>query len=160
MSLSGTARHTYTSHMQRIIALGVVAMLLLGCAQKDPFEDLADGVCTVALADSVDEHISGQIDAMAQKDWDLAYSFASDIFQSNVSVDDFIQIIRAQYPMLIENKEYQFNDCTVTDSTITQVVNVTSGDQVFSLAYILTVKDSTLGIESAVISKVASQVAV
>lgn len=146
--------------MQRVIAVGVVAMLLLGCAQEDPFEVLADGICTAAQANSVDKHISGQIDAMAQKDWELAYSFASDNFQSNVSIDDFIQIIKVQYPMLIQNKEYQFNDCTVTDSTITQVVNVTSSDQVFSLAYILTVNDSTLGIESAVISKVASKVAV
>jgi hypothetical protein len=62
--------------------------------------------------------------------------------------------------MLIENKGFQFNECIVTGSTITQVVDVSSGEQVFSLTYSLTVNDSTLGVESAVITKVASQVAV
>ena len=62
--------------------------------------------------------------------------------------------------MLIENKGYEFSDCTVTDSSITQEVGVTSGEQVFSLTYSLSVNDSTLGVESAVITKVASQVAI
>jgi len=61
---------------------------------------------------------------------------------------------------LIENKGYEFNECSVTNSTITQEVDVTSGDQVFSLTYSLTVSESTLGVESAIITKVASQVAV
>jgi len=62
--------------------------------------------------------------------------------------------------MLIENKGYEFNGCNVADSTITQEVDVTSGEQVFTLTYSLTLTDSTLGVESAVITKVASQVAV
>ena len=135
-------------------------LLLVGCAQKDPFEDLADGACTSALAGVVDNHISGQIDALAKNDWELARSFASDNFQSNVSLEDFTFIISEQYPMLIENKGYEFNECNVADSTITQEVDVTSGDQVFSITYSLTVNGSTLGVESAVITEVASQVAV
>ncbi|MCX6417484.1 MAG: DUF4864 domain-containing protein [Actinobacteria bacterium] len=146
--------------MRRIIAAGSAVLLLVGCAHKDPFEDLADGACTSALAGVVNNHISGQIDALADKDWDLAYSFASDNFQSGVSIENFTFIINEQYPMLIENKGYEFNECNVADSTITQEVDVTSGEQVFSLTYSLTVNDSTLGVESAVITKVASQVAV
>ena len=146
--------------MRRIIAAGAAVLLLASCAQNDPFEDLADGACTSSLAGVVNNHISGQIDALAEKDWKLAHSFASENFQSNVSVDDFIIIIGAQYPMLIENKGYEFNDCNVSGSTITQEVDVTSGEQVLSLTYSLTVNGSTLGVESAVITKVASQVAV
>lgn len=146
--------------MRRIIAASAAVLLLAGCAQKDPFEDLVDGKCTSAQADSVNQHISGQVDALADTDWNLAYSFASENFQSNVSIEDFTFIINEQYPMLIENKGYEFSDCTVADRTITQEVGVTSGDQVFRLSYSLTVSGSTLGVESAVISKVASQVAV
>ena len=146
--------------MRRIIAAGAIVLLLVGCAQKDPFEDLADGACTSALAGVVDNHISGQIDALAKNDWELARSFASDNFQSNVSLEDFTFIISEQYPMLIENKGYEFNECNVADSTITQEVDVKSGDQVFSITYSLTVNGSTLGVESAVITEVASQVAV
>jgi len=146
--------------MRRIIVAGATVLLLAGCAQSDPFEDLADGACTSALAGVVNNHISGQIDAFAKNDWELARSFASDNFQSNVSLEDFTFIISEQYPMLIENKGYEFNECNVADSTITQEVDVTSGDQVFSITYSLTVNGSTLGVESAVITEVASQVAV
>jgi hypothetical protein len=90
----------------------------------------------------------------------LAHSFASDDFQSNVSIENFILIIGTQYPMLIENKRYEFKECTITNGNITQEVDVTSGEQVFSLTYTLTVNDSILGVDSAVISQVASQVAV
>jgi hypothetical protein len=144
--------------MQRIIAVCVAALLLVGCSQKAPLEDLADGKCTGELADLVNKHISGQIDAMAEKDWELAHSFASDKFQSDVSIEDFTLILNAQYPMLIENKGYQFNECAVAGSTITQEVSITSGEQVFSLRYTLSVNGSTLGVESAVISKVSSQI--
>lgn len=145
--------------MKRIIAAGAAVLLIAGCAQKDPFEELADGACTSALADVVNDHISGQIDALAENDWELARSFASENFQSNVSIEDFTFIINEQYPMLIENKGYEFNDCNVDNSTITQEVEVTSGEQVFSLTYLLTVSGPTLGVESAVVSRVASQVA-
>ena len=144
--------------MQKIIAVCVAALLLVGCSQNAPLENLVDGKCTGPLADLVNKHISGQIDALADKDWELAHSFASDKFQSDVSVDDFTLILNAQYPMLIENKGYQFNECAVAGSTVTQEVSVTSGEQVFSLRYTLTVNGSALGVESALISKVASQI--
>jgi len=146
--------------MRRIIVAGATVLLLAGCAQSNPLADLTDGACSSALAGVVDNHISGQIDALAKNDWELARSFASDNFQSNVSLEDFTFIISEQYPMLIENTGYEFNDCNVADSTITQDVDVTSGEQVFSLTYSLTVNGSTLGVESAVITEVASQVAV
>ena len=146
--------------MKRIIAACASLLLLVGCSQKSALANLADGNCTGAVADLVDKHVSGQIDALADKDWESAYSFASENFQSGVSIEDFTLIIGTQYPMLIENKGYEFSDCTVTDSSITQEVGVTSGEQVFSLTYSLSVNDSTLGVESAVITKVASPVAV
>lgn len=143
--------------MQRITAAGAAVLLLAGCSQASPLEDLADGSCTGAVAALVDKHISGQIDALADKDWELAHSFASENFQANVSVDEFTLIIGAQYAMLIENKGYQFNECTVDGNTIKQEVGVTSGDQEFTLTYNLTVNESALGVESAVVSEFVSQ---
>jgi hypothetical protein len=146
--------------MRRIIAAGAAVLLLASCSQSDPFKDLADGACTSALAGEVNNHISGQIDALTENDWELARSFASENFQSNVSLEDFTFIISEQYPMLIENKGYEFNECTVAGNTIKQEVSVLSGEQEFTLTYNLTVNESALGVESAVITKVASQVAV
>ena len=142
--------------MPRIIAVCAAALLLVGCSQKAPFADLANGNCTRTQANLVNKHISGQIDALADKDWELAYSFASDKFQANVSLDDFILIIGTQYAMLIENKGYEFNECNLAGGSITQEVDVTSGEQVFSLTYTLTVNDSALGVESAVVSEFVS----
>jgi hypothetical protein len=144
--------------MQKIIAACASVLLLTGCSQKAALEDLADGKCTGSVVDVVNKHISGQIDALAKKDWQLAHSFASENFQANVSVAEFTIIIGAQYAMLIENKGYEFNECTVTGNTIKQDVNVLSGEQEFSLTYTLTVNDSALGIESAVVGEVSSQI--
>jgi hypothetical protein len=143
--------------MRRIIAAGAAVLLLAGCAQSNPLADLTDGACSSALAGVVDNHISGQIDALADKDWELAHSFASENFQANVSVDDFILIIGTQYGMLIENKGYEFNECTVVGNTIKQEVSIQSGEQEFTLTYNLTVNESALGIESAVVSEFVSQ---
>jgi hypothetical protein len=59
--------------------------------------------------------------------------------------------------MLIENKGYEFNECTVADNTIKQEVSVLSGEQEFTLTYNLTINESTLGVESAVVSEFVSQ---
>ena len=138
---------------------GATVLLLAGCAQSNPLADLTDGACSSALAGVVDNHISGQIDALAKNDWELARSFASDNFQSNVSLEDFTFIISEQYPMLIENKGYEFNECTVAGSTIKQEISVQSGEQDFSLTYTLTVNDSSLGVESAVVGETDTQLA-
>jgi hypothetical protein len=53
--------------MRLVIASCLAAVLLTGCAQKSAFEDLADGACTNKQAQLVDEHISGQIDAIAKR---------------------------------------------------------------------------------------------
>jgi hypothetical protein len=143
--------------MRRIIAACTAALLLAGCSQESPLADLTDGACTSALAGVVNNHISGQIDALAENDWELARSFASENFQSNVSLEDFTFIINEQYPMLIENNGYQFNECTVVGNTIKQEVSVLSGEQEFSLTYNLTVNESALGVESAVVSEFVSQ---
>lgn len=144
--------------MKKVIAICATSLFLAGCSQASPLADLADGSCTSALVDAVNSHISGQIDALAENDWELAHSFASDDFQSNVSVDDFTLIIGNQYSMLVENQGYQFTECTVAESRITQEVKVQSGEQEFSLTYTLSVNGSRLGVESAVVSESTTQI--
>ena len=138
--------------MRRLIALFVIAATLAGCAQKPAFEELAEGPCTSAQSELIEEHISGQIDALANKDWELAYSFASKDFQASVPIDQFTFIIGAQYAMLVENQGYQFDDCAIASEVIKQDVSVTSGEQVFMLDYTLSFKEETLGVESAGLS--------
>jgi hypothetical protein len=143
--------------MRRLIALSVFALILAGCAQKPAFEELADGQCTSAQSKLIEKHISGQIDALAEKDWEAAYSFASKDFQAAVPIDQFTFIIGAQYAMLVENQGYEFDDCAIASEMIKQEVSVTSGEQFFSLTYRLSVTDETLGVESAEVGKVNTQ---
>jgi hypothetical protein len=140
--------------MWRLIALALVAMLTTSCGESVVFEDLADGRCTSAQDKLIEKHISGQIDALAKKDWKLAYSFASTNFQEKVSVDEFIFIITAQYSMLIQNQGYEFNKCAITGGAIAQEVRIKGSNQVYGLTYQLSVTGSTLGIESAAFSEI------
>jgi hypothetical protein len=140
--------------MRRAFALFVIAVTLTGCAQKPAFEELADGPCTSVQSRLIEEHISGQIDALAKKDWEAAYSFASADFQAAVGVEEFAFIIGAQYSMLVENQGYKFDSCAIANSSIKQEVSVTSGDEVFNLIYRLSVVEAKLGVESAEVSKV------
>jgi len=127
----------------------VVVLLLSGCSQKAAFEELANGACSSEQAQLVDAHISAQIDAMAQQDWKLAYSFASPGFRSGVDIDQFIFIINAQYGMLLDNQGYEFNACTIYNEKITQEVAVSSNSAVINLIYILSVEGEVLGVDSA-----------
>ena len=137
--------------MRRVVAGCLGALLTTGCAQLAPFEKLADGPCSSAEEDLVSQHISGQIDALADQDWKLAYSFASDNFKGKVSLAQFTFIIASQYSILIENRGYTFDTCTLADGGVVQEVSVTSGGQVNNLTYELSVTDLKLGIESAMI---------
>jgi hypothetical protein len=143
--------------MRRLIAGCLVALLTTGCSQKAAFENLADGPCTSAQAKLIDQHISGQIDALAKKDWKLAFSYASPDFQKNVGIDQFTLIIGTQYLMLVENQGYRFNKCAIAGKAIMQEVEVTSGTEIFNLTYSLSVSGSTLGVESAVERRSSTQ---
>ena len=143
--------------MRRLIAGCLVALLTTGCSQKAAFENLADGPCTSAQAKLIDQHISGQIDALAKKDWKLAFSYASPDFQKNVGIDQFTLIIGTQYLMLVENQGYRFNKCAIAGKAIMQEVEVTSGTEIFNLTYSLSISGSILGVESAVERRSSTQ---
>ncbi len=136
--------------MKRGLAISVIALLLSGCGKEAAFENLSDGPCTSVQAKLVNQHISGQIDALAKKDWELAFSFASPDFQKNVGIEQFTFIIGTQYVMLIENQGYRFNKCAIAGKAIMQEVEVTSGKQISNLTYSLSLSGSSLGVESAV----------
>jgi outer membrane murein-binding lipoprotein Lpp len=143
--------------MKHWIAAVVVALMLSGCSQKAAFEEMADGTCTNKQAQLVEEHISGQIDAIAKEEWESAYSFASPSFRMAVDINRFVSIISSEYGMLVENQGYEFNGCTITNYEITQEVGVTSESGPTNLTYMLSVKESVLGVDSAVVVNADTQ---
>ena len=129
-----------------------MVLLLSSCSQKPDFEELADGVCSSEQAKLVQAHISSQIDAIAKKDWKLAYSFASPGFRSGVEIDQFTFIIEAQYGMLVDNEGYEFGACTIASEKLVQEIAVTSNAEITNLTYILSVEKEVLGVDSATAS--------
>ena len=138
--------------MRRIVAICAMVFLLSSCSQKAAFEELADGGCSSEQKKLVEAHISSQIDALAKKDWKLAYSFASPGFRSGVGIDQFTFIIGTQYAMLVENEGYEFSACTIANEKITQRIAVTSNAEITNLTYILSVEKEVLGVDSATAS--------
>ena len=143
--------------MKRLIAISVMALLLSSCSQKPAFEEMADGTCTTKQAQLVQKHISGQIDAIAKQEWESAYSFASPSFRMAVDISSFVNIIGMQYGILIENQGYVFSGCTIANNAITQQVGVKGNSGLIDLTYMLSVKKSVLGVESAVCTSADTQ---
>ena len=143
--------------MKHWAAVIVMVLMLSGCAQKAAFEELSDGVCTRAQGQLVEAHISAQIDAIAKENWESAYTFASESFRSLVELDQFIFVIGSQYKMLIENQGYEFGECSIVNSEVTQQVAVKGENELTDLTYTLSVKKLTLGVESVLIGSVDSQ---
>ena len=141
--------------MKWLIGVVVALASLTACAEtatldeSSAFQELVDGSCNSGQSQFIQEHISGQITAFSKADWESAYSFASPGFRAAIGLDQFIFIIGAQYPMLINNQSVQFSDCTLLGDEITQIVSVTSENEVFGLRYSLSFDGKELGIESA-----------
>ena len=131
--------------------------MLSGCSQKDAFEDLANGTCNKKQAQLVQKHISDQIDAIAKQEWESAYSFASPSFRMAVDINSFINIIGMQYGILGNNQGYVFSECTIANNRITQQVGVKGNSGLIDLTYMLSVKESMLGVDSAVFTSADAQ---
>jgi outer membrane murein-binding lipoprotein Lpp len=143
--------------MKHWAAVIVMVLMLSGCAQKAAFEELSDGVCTRAQGQLVEAHISAQIDAIAKENWESAYTFASESFRSLVELDQFIFVIGSQYKMLIENQGYEFGECSIVNSEVTQQVAVKGENELTDLTYTLSVKKLTLGVESVLVGSTDTQ---
>ena len=138
----------------KLLVAPVLALALLSaCAQSSAFEPLADGPCTANQEAAITKHLSAQIDALAARNWELAYSYASANFRFTIPLAQFTEIIQEEYGMLIENKGYSFGPCEISGDNIMRLVNVASDQGDFSLDYKLSFYDSKIGVESALIKQ-------
>ena len=143
--------------MKIYVLVAASLLLVSGCSQPAAFESLADGPCTSAQSKEVSEHLSAQIDALAAKDWELAYSYASASFRSAVPLYQFTEVIGLQYQMLVNNTGYSFNECFIDGEEVAQQIRVESVEGNFILDYLLLVVDLKLGVQSAYITAPAAE---
>ena len=123
---------------------------LTGCAGNDlAFEEIKDGLCSQKQEQLIEEHISGQINALSDQNWKKAYGFAAPSFQEVVPIQRFEEIIQNEYEMIINNDGFKFTACNIAENKFNQVVLMKSRGQEFKLAYRLTFENGRLGVEAA-----------
>ena len=140
-----------------------VLLLLVGCAQPqaeivsvpelptaeaqpDPTRSQApmteDGpiACDASLQGDIESTVNAQTSAFSSDDFELAYSFASPSFRSNVTLEGFVGIIAGSYGPLIESSELIFSDCLVDLGSGLALIDVRflqAGNDVYGLRYLM-----------------------
>ena len=138
--------------------LVISTLLLTSCGQGSPLAQLPDGKCSQSQQLLVKDHISGQIDAIADQNWQQAYSFAAKSFQEAVDLKRFTQIISEQYVLLITNQGYTFDSCEIENERLVQKITVVGLNDDFRMTYRLSVEDQKLGVVAAAVTDVSEDI--
>jgi len=138
--------------------LVIAALLLSSCGNPTPLAQLLDGQCSQSQQLLIKDHISGQIDAIADQNYQKAYSFAAKSFQEVVSLERFTQIISEQYVLLITNKGYTFDSCEIENERLVQKITVVGSNDDFRMTYRLSVEDQKLGVVAAAVTDVSEDI--
>ena len=113
--------------------------------------DVQVAECTQETFDATRQTIDGQQEAFATGDFAVARSFASQSFQSSVSVEQFREIIIGTYPFLIDSPELAFPECQRETDTVLMRVEV-NGSPSIVLVYRLVLEDDGWFIDAASIA--------
>ena len=136
----------------------ICALLLSACSNSSPLSQLS-GDCTKSQQLLIKDHVSGQIDAIADQNWEKAYSFAAKSFQESIGLERFTQIISEQYVLLITNKGYTFDSCEVVGAQLVQKITVNGAKDDFRMTYRLTFEGQRLGVVAAAVTQVSEDLA-
>ena len=143
--------------MKAVLALTLL-LLLSGCASSPALSNLMDGSCSPSQQLLAKDHISGQIDAIADQNWQKAYSFAAKSFQETIDLERFTEIISQQYVLLITNKGYTFDSCEIENERLVQKITVVGLNDDFRMTYRLSVEDQKLGVIAAAVTDVSEDI--
>ena len=102
--------------------------------------------CNQSQQSLVKKHITKQITALANSDWQRAYSYSAKSFQSSITVDQFKLIIESGYLFLTENGNLTFGACKNSKNAFNQLLTVDSKGEKYELSYNLTLVGKRLGI--------------
>jgi hypothetical protein len=138
--------------------LVISTLLLSSCGKASPLAQLPEGSCSQSQQVLVKDHISGQIDAIADQNWQRAYSFAAKSFQETIDLERFTQIISEQYVLLITNKGYTFDSCEIENERLVQKITVVGLNDDFRMTYRLSVEDQKLGVVAAAVTDVSEDI--
>lgn len=104
--------------MRKESSVIIVAVLIAGCSKAEaPSTGSIPGNCVPEIATVTQNVIEDQLAAFGNEDFELARSFSSRIFRSNVTTDAFDRTIRADYAFLLSNPIPDYQECLLTDNS-------------------------------------------
>ena len=115
-------------------------------------EAAAPGECSEPIQLAIEAAIRSQTEAFAAEDFELAYSYASDTFRSNVPIRSFVAIIASSYGPLLSSSQLEFSNCfsnQTLDLGIIDVRFVEAGLALYGLRYIVSASDEGWRVEGA-----------
>lgn len=147
----------------RLLVTIPVLLLLAGCAQpqvpevrepeptasqaeaeptqsETPLAESLPVECSAAIQGEIETTVNSQTGAFADSDFELAYSFATPSFRSNVTLERFIEIIAGSYGPLIGSSDLSFSDCLVNGDSGLALIDVRflqAGNDVYALRYLM-----------------------
>ena len=139
----------YTARMKKAALVGFLLITLTACANKDSLEVLSDGPCTANQKNIITSHISSQLQAFANEDWNKAFTYSSPSFQETFTLEDFTTIITSDYSVLVSNQGYSFGECSILNEEILQAVEIKLPNSTADITYQLSVENTKLGIIAA-----------
>ena len=139
-----------------VVALAIT-LLLTSCSSSDPVAQKesipTQPACSNAEVDQGSAWIKGQLDAFNKEDPETAYSFASEKFKANSSLNQFVATIVTSYGFLLSSRSYTIGDCTKQGELFdfdVQVIDATG--QKYPMRYTLSKIAGTWGVDSAGVS--------
>jgi hypothetical protein len=115
-------------------------------------EAAAPSECSEPIQLAIEAAIRSQTEAFAAEDFELAYSYASETFRSNVPIRSFVAIIASSYGPLLSSSQLEFSNCfsnQALDLGIIDVRFVESGLALYGLRYIVSDSDEGWRVEGA-----------
>ena len=96
--------------------------------------------------------IKGQLTAFGNSSPSVAYSYASEKFRSQTSLENFVSVIRNQYSMLLDLKSYEISNCTKSEGYLLfEVSLVDNSDFKYTMRYVLSYVKNRWGVEGAAV---------
>lgn len=95
--------------------------------------------CSATAQRAIEKTVNSQTGAFAENDFELAYSYASPSFRSNVTLERFVEIIAGSYGPLIGSSQLSFSECLVDMDSGLALIDVRflqSGNDVYALRYL------------------------
>lgn len=107
--------------------------------------------CAPDAVAAMDAQVAGQLDAIADRDWNAALGFATEEFRAVHDDGRFAQIITEGFPVVATNASHASDGCVRSDDAAQLLVTVTATDGATTeLVYLMDLEDGTWRIGGAV----------